>query len=61
MDHQTGLMFFRFDFPQFLESDAVDLRVRAVAQFVAFLQLLAEMATAALGKKVYLACNSMPG
>ena len=51
MDHQAGLVLLGFDFPQFLEADAIDLRIGAVAQLEALLQLLAEMAAAALGKK----------
>ena len=38
-------------FPQFLEADAVGLRVDAVAQAVLFLELLAQMATTAFGEQ----------
>jgi len=41
----------RVDLPQFLQADAVDLRVDAVTQAVLLHQLLAQMAVAALGEE----------
>ncbi len=45
----------RLDLPQFLEADAVHLRIGAIAQLEFLLQLLAEMAAAALGEEGVLA------
>jgi hypothetical protein len=39
------------DFPEFLEADAVGLRIDAVAQIELRFELLAEMAAAAFGKE----------
>jgi len=42
--HQTRLVLRRIDFPQFLDADAVDLRIDAFAQLESIVQLTAEMA-----------------
>src|SRR5258705_6453729 len=48
MNDQAWLVPLRLDLPQFLQPDAVDLRVLALTQRKALLQLLAEIAAAAL-------------
>jgi hypothetical protein len=57
---QAGTMHLGLDLPQLLDADAVGLRVDAVAQLELRLELLAEVAAAAFGEQVYLACSSMP-
>ena len=51
VNDQTHLVFLGFDFPQFLDANAVDLWINAVAQFEFCLQLFAEVAAAAFGEE----------
>jgi hypothetical protein len=61
VDHQAFHVLGSGDFPQFLDADAVGLRVGAFAQTEARFEFLAKVAAAAFGEKVYLARSSMPG
>ena len=51
MNDQAGAMFVSVDFPQFLDADAVNLRVFAFAQAKFLLKLLAQLTTATFGKQ----------
>jgi hypothetical protein len=57
---QAGLVVGCRDFPQFLDADAVGLRVEAVAQIEPLDQMLGQRAAAALGEQRVGARNSMP-
>jgi hypothetical protein len=60
VNNEAELMLIRLDFPQFLEANAIGLRVSTVTQIEFGFELLAEMAAAAFGEDVYLPCSSMP-
>ena len=55
VDDQAGLVLLGCDFPELLEADAVGLRIGAVVEIEMCLQLLAEVAAAALGEEGVLA------
>jgi len=49
--HQTGLVLRRIDLPQFLDADAVDLRIDTVAQSELIVQLTAQMSARAFAEQ----------
>ena len=51
VNHQSLFMFFRFDLPQFLDAEAICLRLDAFTQIELCHQLLAEAAAAPFGKE----------
>src|SRR6478672_8015457 len=57
MLHHAGLVFFRRHLPDFLETDAVFLRLDAIAQIEAINQNFAERTAGALGKDRVLAAK----
>src|SRR5262249_52063401 len=61
MHHQPGLMAPGLHLPQLFQPDAVDLRISALAQPIALLELLAELAAAALGEERVLAVQLHAG
>src|SRR5207244_10597740 len=49
VDDESRVVLFRFDLPEFLQTDAIHLRVRVRAQAITLHQLSAQMAAAAFG------------
>src|SRR5437867_3261955 len=60
VNDESRLVLFRFDLPEFLQTDAVYLRIRVRIQAIALHQLPAQMPAAALGEKDVLAVQLDP-
>ncbi len=60
VNDESRLVLFRFDLPEFLQTDAVYLRIRVRVQAITLHQLPAQMPAAALGEKDVLAVQLDP-